>query len=187
MLASVAAPCEHVDEVRADWRPVQDPVCEDCARAGESGWVSLRRCLTCGHVGCCDSSPGHHATEDHRETAHPTVQTLQPGQDWVWCYVDELTLRYVDGGWVEVDLFFEAGIRYMRDHLQAGGEPTVDESFTLARASRSDAGRRDEAAERRGRTHDRSEVADRRAPRLALGRLTQAPACRRSTLSLRAR
>jgi Zn-finger in ubiquitin-hydrolases and other protein len=133
MLASVAAPCEHVDEVRTDWGPVLDPVCEDCARAGEGGWVSLRRCLTCGHVGCCDSSPGHHATEHHRETGHPTVQTLQPGQDWVWCYVDELTMRHVDGGWVEVDLFFEAGIGYMRDHLQAGGEPTVDESFTFGK------------------------------------------------------
>jgi hypothetical protein len=56
---------------------------------------------------------------------------LQPGQDWVWCYVDELTTRHVDGRWVEADLFFEAGIGYMRDHLQAGGEPTLDESFTL--------------------------------------------------------
>jgi hypothetical protein len=58
------------------------------------------------------------------------VQTLQPGQDWVWCYVDEVTLRPVDGRWVEVDLFFEAGIAYMRDHLQAGGEPDVAPDFT---------------------------------------------------------
>ena len=45
-------------------------------------WVSLRRCLTCGHVGCCDSSPGLHATAHHKETGHPMVETLQPGQDW---------------------------------------------------------------------------------------------------------
>jgi hypothetical protein len=129
----VAARCGHVDEVRTDWGPVSDPVCEDCARAGESSWVSLRRCLTCGHVGCCDSSPGLHATGHHRETGHPTVQTLQPGQDWVWCYVDELTLRLADGEWVEVDLFFEAGLGYMRDHLQAGGQPTLDESFIFGK------------------------------------------------------
>ena len=59
------------------------------------------------------------------------VQTLQPGQDWAWCYVDELSLRPVDGGWVEVDLFFEAGLGYMRDHLQAGGDPAIDERFTM--------------------------------------------------------
>jgi hypothetical protein len=59
------------------------------------------------------------------------VQTLQPGQDWVWCYVDEVSLRRVDGGWVEVDLFFEAGLAYMRDHLEAGGAPAVDEGFAM--------------------------------------------------------
>ena len=61
------------------------------------------------------------------------VQTLQPGQDWVWCYVDEITMRHVDSRWVEVDLFFEAGLGYMRDHLAAGGGPDVDESFTLGK------------------------------------------------------
>ena len=133
MLAPVGAPCEHVDEVRTDWGSRSEPVCEDCVRAGQSDWVSLRLCLTCGHVGCCDSSPGHHATGHHRQTGHPTVQSLQPGQDWVWCYVDELTMRHVDSGWVEVDLFVEAGIGYMRDHLQAGGESTVEESFAMGK------------------------------------------------------
>jgi len=51
----------------------------------------------------------------------------------VWCYVDELTLRLADGEWVEVDLFFEAGLGYMRDHLQAGGQPSLDESFTFGK------------------------------------------------------
>src|SRR4051794_16713206 len=58
------------------------------------------------------------------------VQTLQPGQDWMWCYVDEVTLREINGGWVEVDLFFEAGLGYMRDHLQAGGDAGLNEDFT---------------------------------------------------------
>lgn len=127
----MATACEHIEEVRTDWAPVSEPVCEGCARAGRSDWVSLRRCLSCGHVGCCDSSPGLHATGHHQESGHPAVQTLQPGQDWVWCYVDELTMRPVDGDWVEVDLFFEAGIAYMREHVQAGGQPALDEAFTL--------------------------------------------------------
>jgi hypothetical protein len=55
------------------------------------------------------------------------VQTLQPGQDWVWCYVDEKTMRNVEGAWVEVDLFYEAGLGYMREHLEAGGSPDIGE------------------------------------------------------------
>ena len=133
MLAAMTSPCAHVEAVRTDWEPVAEPSCEECAREGRSDWVSLRRCLTCGHVGCCDSSPGLHATWHHRGTGHPAVQALQPGQDWVWCYVDELTLRLIDGEWVEVDLFFEAGLGYMRDHLEAGGEAAVDEGFTLGK------------------------------------------------------
>jgi len=125
----MATACEHVEEVRSDWPPAADPVCEACQREGRTDWVSLRRCLTCGHVGCCDSSPGLHATGHHRESGHPMVETLQPGQDWKWCYVDEVTLRKVGGGWVEVDLFFEAGIAYMRDHLDAGGDPSPPEDL----------------------------------------------------------
>jgi ubiquitin-hydrolase Zn-finger-containing protein/helicase associated protein len=126
-MVSRMAACEHVVEVRPDWPPASAPACEECT---DGSWVSLRRCLTCGHVGCCDSSPGGHATAHHQETGHPMIETLQPGQDWVWCYVDELTLRRVDGDWVQVDLFFEAGLGYMRDHLAAGGDPDVGEGFT---------------------------------------------------------
>lgn len=129
----MATVCEHVDEIRDDWEPVADPVCEDCARTGESSWVSLRRCLTCGHVGCCDSSPGLHATAHHSDTSHPMVRALVPGQDWVWCYIDEVTVQRAEGGWVEVDLFFEAGLGYMRDHLNEGGEPNVDEEFIFGK------------------------------------------------------
>jgi hypothetical protein len=125
----VATTCEHVDEIRDDWAPVDDPVCEDCAKAGETGWVSLRRCLSCGHVGCCDSSPGQHATGHHHDTSHPMVRTLQPGQDWVWCYVDEVTMKQDAGSWVQIDLFYEAGLGYMRDHVRDGGDPDVGEDF----------------------------------------------------------
>ena len=61
------------------------------------------------------------------------VRTLQPGQDWVWCYVDEVTLQRAEGAWIEVDLFLEAGLGYMRDHLQAGGGTSVDEQFTFGK------------------------------------------------------
>ena len=66
--------------------------CEECLAAG-GRWVNLRLCLTCGHVGCCDSSPGQHATAHHRKTRHPLIRSFQPGEDWGYCYVDELMLE----------------------------------------------------------------------------------------------
>ena len=62
--------------------------CEDCLRIG-STWVHLRLCLTCGHVGCCDSSPNKHATKHFHATRHPIVTSFEPGEDWSWCYVDQ--------------------------------------------------------------------------------------------------
>jgi uncharacterized UBP type Zn finger protein len=80
-------PCSHLDMV-ADVTP-SAPGCEDCLRIG-SWWVHLRLCLTCGHVGCCDSSPNRHATKHAREMGHPLVQSMEPGEDWIWCYVDQI-------------------------------------------------------------------------------------------------
>jgi uncharacterized UBP type Zn finger protein len=65
--------------------------CEECLRSG-GRWVHLRLCLSCGHVGCCDSSPGRHASEHARALAHPIVRSFQPGESWRWCYVDELVV-----------------------------------------------------------------------------------------------
>jgi hypothetical protein len=127
----MAGPCEHVEQVRDDWPAVADAACEECVRAGREDWVSLRRCLSCGHIGCCDSSPGLHATAHHRATGHPMVRAVS--QDWAWCYVDELTLRREDGGWVEIDLFYEAGLAFMRDHLAAGGNPSVPADFVYGK------------------------------------------------------
>ena len=62
--------------------------CEECLRLG-SPWVHLRLCLTCGHVGCCDSSPLKHASLHANNVDHPIVQSLEPGEDWRWCYIDE--------------------------------------------------------------------------------------------------
>jgi uncharacterized UBP type Zn finger protein len=81
--------CAHI----ANIKPVaaQTHGCEECLKLG-AAWVHLRLCLTCGHVGCCDSSPGRHATQHFHETGHPLMTSFQPGERWVWCYVDEVSL-----------------------------------------------------------------------------------------------
>lgn len=66
--------------------------CEECLQTGD-GWVHLRLCLSCGHVGCCDSSKNKHATAHFQRTEHPLVRSFQPGEDWLWCYVDELLME----------------------------------------------------------------------------------------------
>ncbi len=84
--------CEHMDEVR-DVTPSANG-CEDCLRIGGT-WLHLRLCRTCGHVGCCDSSPNRHASAHARETGHPVVTSLEPGEGWSWCYVDEILVEGV--------------------------------------------------------------------------------------------
>lgn len=65
------------------------PGCAECLAAGER-WVHLRVCMSCGHVGCCDSSPGQHATAHYHATGHPVVRSLEPGETWGWCYEDQV-------------------------------------------------------------------------------------------------
>ena len=86
----MAGSCSHLDTIR-----VTEPAeraCEDCLRSGMS-WVHLRLCLACGNVGCCDNSPGRHATAHFHATAHPLIRSLEPSESWAWCYVDELFLE----------------------------------------------------------------------------------------------
>jgi len=85
--------CSHLDQVAAV-EPSSEG-CEDCLRTG-GRWVHLRMCLVCGHVGCCDNSPNRHATAHFHGSGHPLVQSYEPGEDWVWCYVDEVVFE-VDG------------------------------------------------------------------------------------------
>jgi uncharacterized UBP type Zn finger protein len=66
--------------------------CEECLKMG-SRWVHLRLCRNCGHVGCCDSSPNRHATKHFHATGHPIVTSFEPGEDWSWCYVDEMEVE----------------------------------------------------------------------------------------------
>lgn len=81
--------CTHLDQVRLRELPASVAGCEDCLRSG-GGWLHLRICLACGYVGCCDDSPHRHATQHATERAHPVIRSLEPGEDWCWCYVDEI-------------------------------------------------------------------------------------------------
>ncbi len=63
--------------------------CVECLAMG-ARWVHLRRCVGCGHIGCCDSSPNRHATAHFGTTGHPLIQSFEPGENWYWCYVDEV-------------------------------------------------------------------------------------------------
>lgn len=78
--------CPHVSQIK-DVKPSADG-CEECLKTGGS-WVQLRECLTCGHVGCCDSSTNRHATKHFHETNHPIMRSFKSGEDWRWCYADE--------------------------------------------------------------------------------------------------
>ncbi len=80
------ASCEHVKLADTNVQASHEG-CEKCLQAGQR-WVQLRKCLVCGHVGCCDSSPGQHANQHFRETGHPVMQAFQSGT-WKWCYVHE--------------------------------------------------------------------------------------------------
>lgn len=71
--------------------PARPAGCPDCLARGWS-WVRLRRCVTCGRVGCCDSSRGAHAHDHHVRSGHPVVLSLDPGEDWAWCFADEIFL-----------------------------------------------------------------------------------------------
>jgi uncharacterized UBP type Zn finger protein len=81
------AECTHQDQIRSVTAKTKG--CEECLKTGDS-WVPLRMCLSCGHVGCCDSSKNKHATKHFHRTKHAIMQSAEPGEDWRWCYVDEM-------------------------------------------------------------------------------------------------
>jgi uncharacterized UBP type Zn finger protein len=90
----VETPCNHLDWIRVTALPdgspkdaAGRPACGDCLRAGQQ-WVHLRMCLTCGYVGCCDNSPGRHATAHFQSARHPLMRSIEPGENWIWCHVD---------------------------------------------------------------------------------------------------
>ncbi|MBJ7597177.1 MAG: hypothetical protein DLM67_26485 [Candidatus Nephthysia bennettiae] len=86
-----AVACTHVEMIR-DVEPRTPEGCEECLAMG-APWVHLRLCLSCGHVGCCDSSPNKHATKHFHAALHPIVQSFEPNEDWVYCYVDDVFIN----------------------------------------------------------------------------------------------
>jgi len=79
--------CTHLDQIKI--KNTETHVCEECVQMGDR-WVHLRLCLTCGHVGCCDSSKNKHATRHFHKVHHPLIRSIEPGESWVWCYVDQM-------------------------------------------------------------------------------------------------
>ena len=86
------AECSHLDHVAVTELPPAVDGCEDCLKTGDP-WFHLRICLECGHVGCCDSSPNRHATAHAASTGHPLIRSIEPGEMWSYCYVDETIFR----------------------------------------------------------------------------------------------
>ena len=85
------AECTHLDRVRVTELPETTEGCEDCLVQGTK-WFHLRICLECGHVGCCDSSPERHASGHHAATGHPVIRSLEPGEEWSWCFDDQVAM-----------------------------------------------------------------------------------------------
>jgi uncharacterized UBP type Zn finger protein len=82
--------CSHLNLVTTDQPNSRG--CQECLATGDT-WVHLRLCRSCGHVGCCDDSRNTHATKHFHATGHPIMSSLEPGEDWSWCYVDQLPLE----------------------------------------------------------------------------------------------
>jgi hypothetical protein len=87
MKNSMARQDPHLSQIREVAPSAQG--CEDCLKTGDR-WVHLRLCLSCGHVGCCDSSKNKHARAHFNTVKHPIIQSFEPGENWKWCYVDEI-------------------------------------------------------------------------------------------------
>jgi uncharacterized UBP type Zn finger protein len=83
----MATECTHLNQIKV--RRTDEHVCEECVKMGDE-WVHLRMCLVCGNVGCCDSSKNKHATKHFHKTKHPVIRSVESGESWVWCYVDEI-------------------------------------------------------------------------------------------------
>lgn len=83
-MPDVCTHLDHIHKVKPGSRG-----CEECLASGDT-WLHLRECLECGHVGCCDDSKNKHATKHFHKTGHPIIRSFEPGENWKWCYIDEL-------------------------------------------------------------------------------------------------
>jgi uncharacterized UBP type Zn finger protein len=89
-----ATTCTHLDTIEITELPDEVAGCPECLEMG-SPWCHLRICLACGQVGCCDSSPNHHASSHARESGHVLIRSIQPGESWAWCFADQVMLPTV--------------------------------------------------------------------------------------------
>jgi uncharacterized UBP type Zn finger protein len=92
----VSATCTHTDQIELLELPETIAGCEDCLASG-GRWLHLRMCMSCGKIGCCDDSPNRHARRHAGESAHPIVRSAEPGEDWSWCFVDEVAFVVAPG------------------------------------------------------------------------------------------
>ena len=81
--------CTHLDQIKVMELPDSVDGCEDCLKEGTK-WLHLRICLSCGHVGCCDNSPEMHATKHNATSDHAIIHSLEPGEEWSYCYPDDI-------------------------------------------------------------------------------------------------
>jgi uncharacterized UBP type Zn finger protein len=94
MSDTTEAACTHIDAVATDLTP-SGQGCKQCMESG-GRWLHLRLCLECGQVGCCDDSPNRHATAHFHASGHPLIRSYEPGEDWWWCFVDEMVFEVDD-------------------------------------------------------------------------------------------
>ncbi|HEX2086314.1 MAG TPA: UBP-type zinc finger domain-containing protein [Solirubrobacteraceae bacterium] len=87
--------CAHLDQIRVVEPPAGIAGCEDCLATG-GRWIHLRMCQTCGRIGCCDSSPNRHATRHAHARRHPILRSVEPGEEWSWCAIDEIAFVLPD-------------------------------------------------------------------------------------------
>jgi len=85
--------CTHLDQIAVTVLPDSIPGCEECLKMG-SRWLHLRMCLTCGKIGCCDSSRHQHARRHSEGDGHPLMRSAEPGEDWGWCFVDDVEVVF---------------------------------------------------------------------------------------------
>ena len=81
--------CSHLDQIELTELPASIAGCEECLKTGDR-WVHLRMCMSCGKIGCCDSSPNRHASRHANESGHPIIRSAERSEDWSWCYVDDV-------------------------------------------------------------------------------------------------
>jgi uncharacterized UBP type Zn finger protein len=83
----MAKKCKHLDQIKITTTDIH--VCAECVKMGDT-WVHLRLCMVCGNVGCCDSSKNKHASKHFKHVGHPVMRSIEPGEEWIWCFVDEM-------------------------------------------------------------------------------------------------